>query len=111
GAGRALGPHDPDADALVAPLAADVEGGKRVDDEVLERGDEGAHVLAPPLEVEHEVGHTLAGAVIGVFAAAAGLVDGEALVLDQVLAARAGAGRVEGRVLDQPDELAGAPFA
>ena len=39
-------PAHPDADAVVAPLAAHVEGRKRADDPFLQRGDEGAHVAA-----------------------------------------------------------------
>ena len=35
-----------------------------------QRADEGAHVAAALVEVEHHVGHALAGAVIGVLPAA-----------------------------------------
>ena len=52
---------------------------------VFERGDEGAHILAPPLQVEHDIGHALAGPVIGVFAAAPGAKDRKPVRIDQVL--------------------------
>ncbi len=108
---RTIRPHHPDADAVLAPLTAHVEGGKRADDPLLERRDEGADILAPALEVEHHIRDPLAGAVIGVFAAAPGGKDREAVGLDQVLDAGAGAGRVERRMLDQPDHLAGGTTA
>ena len=65
-------PAHPDADAVLAPLAAHVEGGERADDPFLQRRDEAAHVRAAALEVEHHIGHALAGPVIGELAAAAG---------------------------------------
>ncbi len=98
------GPPHPDADAVVAPLAAHVEGGERADDPFLQRGDEGPHVRLAPVEVEHHIGHPLAGAVIGELPAAAGLVDRKAR-LDQFLRLGAGAGGVERRMLQQPDLL------
>ena len=39
-----VGPPHPDADAVVAPLAVDVEGRERADDPFLERRHEAAHV-------------------------------------------------------------------
>ena len=73
------------------------------------RGDEGAHVAAAAAQVEHHVGDALAGPVIGELAAAPAAVDGQALRIEQVLGPRAGAGGVERRVLEQPDELGRAP--
>jgi hypothetical protein len=72
---------------------------------LFERGDEGAHVLAPALQVEHDVGDPLARPMIGVFAAASGREDREAVGVDQVFDTGAGAGGVKRRVLDQPDQL------
>ena len=69
-------PH-PDADAVVAPLAAHLEGRERADDPFLERGDEAAHVRAAALEVEHDIGDALAGTVIGELPAAAGRWTGK----------------------------------
>ena len=73
-----VGPRDPDADAVLAPLAANIEAGERRDHPGLERRDEGADILAPALQVEHHIGNALAGAMIGELAAAARPVDGKA---------------------------------
>ena len=102
----ALARH-PDADPALAPLAAHVEAGEGADDPVLEVGHVAPHVLPALAQVEHGVGHPLAGPVIGVLPAAAGGMDGQAQRLQQVLRLAAGAGGVERRVLQQPDQLAG----
>ena len=90
----------------VAALAFDAEAGERRDQPVLERGDEGADVAAARAEVEHHIGHALAGAVIGEAAAAAGPNTGKRPGIEQLARLGAGAGRVEGRVLEQPHALA-----
>ena len=95
----------PHPDAIFAPLAAHVEGGERADDPFLDRGDEAAHVRRAALEIEHDIADALAGTVIGELPAAAGGVHGKAR-LDQLLRPGGGAGRVEGRVLDQPNQFA-----
>ena len=100
-----VGPPNPDADPVLAPLAGDVERRQGADDPFLERGDEAAQVRAAALEVEHHIDHPLAGPVIGELAAAPGRVHREAC-LDQLGGLGAGAGGVERRMLDQPDELA-----
>ena len=79
-----------------------------------ERGDDPVS-RAPPtkartssprrLQVEHHIGHALAGPVIGVLPAAAAAVDREAVGIDQVAVPRAGARRIERRMLEEPDEL------
>src|SRR5690348_7537594 len=69
---------DPDTDPILAPFAANVEGGKGADDPFLESRDIGADIRAALLEVEHHIGHTLAGSVIGYLAAASGRKQGEA---------------------------------
>ena len=66
-------PAHPDADAVLAPLAAHVEGGKRADDPFLQCGDEAPHVRPAPAQIEHHIGHALAGPVIGHLPAAAAL--------------------------------------
>ena len=77
GAFALVGPSHPNADAVVAAFAGDVEGGKRADDPFLDGGDEAAHIGRAPLEIEHHVADALAGTVIGELAAAAGAVDGK----------------------------------
>ena len=58
-------------------VRGDAELGERVDHPAFERMDEAADVLPALFEVEHHIADALAGAVIGVAAAAAGLVDRE----------------------------------
>src|SRR5690606_10195173 len=99
---RPVWAYDPDADAILAPLGADVHARKGADDPVLERQYERTHVFAPALEVEHDVGHPLSGPMIGVFAAAAGGEYRKSIWLKQVGRPGAGAGRIERRMLDQP---------
>ena len=99
-------PAHPDADAVLAPLAAHVECGERADDPFLQRGDETAHVRPAPAQVEHDIGHALARSVIGELAAAPGLVHGEAGG-EHVLRLGAGAGGIKGWVLKKPDQLGG----
>jgi biotin carboxyl carrier protein len=97
---------DPDADAAVADLALDVEGGQGADDPGLQRRDEGAHVAPRAGQVEHHIGHPLAGAVIGELAAAAAGEHRQAARVEQVFRLGRDAGGVERRVLQQPDQLA-----
>ena len=89
-------PAHPDADPVLAPFAAHVEGRQCPDDPLLEAGHIGAHVGPPPLQVEHHIGHPLAGAVIGELAATPGGKDRKAGV-QQVGGLAAGAGGVERR--------------
>src|SRR5215471_18077992 len=61
-AGALVRPTDPDADAILAPLAANVEAGKRADDPFLECCDVSANVGPSPLQIEHDISDPLAGA-------------------------------------------------
>src|SRR5690348_9143671 len=97
-------PPDPDADAVLAPLAADVEGGQGPDDPFLQRRDIGPDIGAPTLQIEHHVSHALAGAVIGDLAAAPGHEQGKTR-LKQVASFAARAGSVERGVLQEPYHL------
>src|SRR5688572_8260311 len=96
---------DPDADAPGRAAGDDAELGERADHPSFEGMDESPHVPAPALEVELDVDHALARAVIGVSPAAAGGVDRQALRVEQLGRVGAGAGGVEGRMLEQPDQL------
>src|SRR5690242_2843252 len=96
---------DPDADLPSAPLALQIEAREGADHPLLEAGDEAAHVAGAVLQVEQHIGHALAGPVIGVLPAAARSMNRERSGLEQVRVARAGAGGVERRMLQEPDEL------
>ena len=98
-------PADPDADAILPPLAAHIEGRERPDDPFLEPRHIGAHVGPPQLQVEHDIGDPLAGAVIGDLAAAPGGKHRKARI-EQVGRLAAGAGGVERGVFQQPDQFA-----
>jgi len=70
-------PVDPDADAVLAAFALHVEGAEGLDDPVFEGADELLHISAASGEVQHHVGHALAGAVIGELTAALGVENRE----------------------------------
>jgi len=101
----AIFPLNPDADAALAALAVHREGGQGADDPFLQVGHKAAHVRAAALEVQHDVDHPLAGAVVGELAAAPAPVDREAVGLQQVPGRGRGAGGVERRMLDQPHQF------
>ena len=101
---------DPDADAALPPLAAHAEAVEGADQPFLQPVHVAAHVARRHRavragEVQHDVGHALAGAVIGPLPAAAGGEGGEAAGVGQLLGPGRGAGGVERRVLDQPDQF------
>ena len=113
GAGRV---GDPDADTAVAAFAVDAEAGEGADQPFLQAVDVAADVArrdgaVRAGEVQHDVGHALAWAVIGPLSASAGGVGGEARGVGQLVWAGGGAGGVEGRVLDQPDLFTGGAVA
>src|SRR5690606_13333132 len=81
-------PAHPDADALFAPLARDAELRERADDPFLKARHIAAQVLAAFAQVEHGVGHALAGPVIGEAAAAARFVEREADGAGKIVGAR-----------------------
>ena len=87
-------------------VRGDAELGERVDHPAFERMDEAADVLPALFEVEHHIADALAGAVIGVAAAAAGLVDREIQRIEQLGRVGAGAGGEQRRMLEQPDAFA-----
>ena len=99
-----VGPAHPDPDAILAPLAADIEGQERADHPFFQRRDVAAHVGAALAQVEHQIGDPLARTVVGELAAAAGVMHRKAR-LDQVGGLRAGAGRIKRGMLQEPGEL------
>src|SRR3954451_20529500 len=99
-AGPLVRAANPEANAILAPFAADVEGIERADDPFFQPCHIGAYVRPAPLQVEHHVGHPLARAVIGELAAASGGEQRESWI-EQVVLPAAGAGSVERRTLQQ----------
>jgi hypothetical protein len=89
----------------VAALADDVEAGEGGNDPAFEITDEASDIVVAPLQVEHHVGDALAGAMIGVSAAAAGFVDRKALRRQQFGGVGAGPGGVYGGMFEQPNGL------
>ena len=94
----------PYTDAILTPLATHAESSKRADRPFFDGRNEAAHIGRPALEIEHDITHALARTVIGELPAAAGDINGKA-GLQQLLRLRRCAGRVKGRVLEQPDKL------
>ena len=72
---------------------------------------DGVAFAAALAQVEHEVDHALAWAMIGVLATAPGVIDGEAIGRQQVLGRRGRSRRVERRMFQQPDQLRFGPGA
>ena len=66
---------------------------------------------SPRLEVEHHVDDPLAGAVIGKPTSTARVIHRKPCGIDEVGILRPGSGGVDGRVLQEPDELARTSFA
>ena len=91
---------DPDADASLPPFATHAEAGEGSDQPFLQPVHEAPHVAGGHRamragEVQHHIGHALAGAVVGPLAAAAGGEGGEAAGIGQLLGPGGGAGGVE----------------
>ncbi len=97
-------PGHPDADAVLSALAAHVKSRQRADDPLLETRDIGPHIGPPPLQVEHDISHPLAGPVIGELSAAPGLEHRKAGI-EQVGGLAAGPGGIERGMFQQPDHF------
>src|SRR5690606_19031392 len=75
----------PDPDAALAHVGGHAELAQSADDPLLQSAHEGAHVAAAPVQVQHDIGHPLAGAVIGELTAPPRAVHREAAGLQQVI--------------------------
>ena len=102
---------DPDADPPLAHVAVDAEPRQGVDDPGLQRHHEGANVAAARREVEHHIGHPLAGPVVGELAAAPAAEHRKPPRLEQVRRLGRDARGVERRVFQQPDQFARLTFS
>src|SRR3712207_2002555 len=88
---------DPHAHAVASPFSQDVKFGQAVDQPLLELPNESPDIPAAPVEVEHDIGHTLARPMIGELASPAGAINGKAIAVSEVLRAGAGSCRIERR--------------
>src|SRR6476620_3935048 len=88
-----VAPIYPDADAILAPFALHVESRQRPNNPFLKASHISPHVGPPPPQVEHYVGHPLAGAVIGELPTAPGGKHRKAGI-EQVSEFAAGSGSV-----------------
>ena len=107
-ASRPLVVH-PDRRSCPGPVGAHTERGESLDHPVLHPLDEPAHISAASAQVEHNVPDPLAGAVISDATATPGAVDRKALLVEQLVIARARSAGVNRRVLQQPDRLRRGP--
>src|SRR6185312_1267999 len=96
---------DPDADPSGSTLTLDVEEREGADEPFLEPLDIAPEVGAAALQVQHDVADALPGSMIGILPAPARAVHWEEPGVHQVGRLGAGAGGVERRVLEQPDQL------
>src|SRR5690606_26768891 len=72
-------PLDPDADAAIAALAGDVVRSQRLDHPRFEALHQAADITTALRQVQHDIGHALAWAVIGILPAPARVIDGKAV--------------------------------
>ena len=100
-----VGPAHPHPDPVLPALAADVEGIEGGDDPGLQGRHVAAQVRRAAVQVQHHIGHALAGAVIGVLPSPPRPMDRETVGLDEVRLLGRGSRRVERRVLHEPDHL------
>ena len=107
GQGGRLRPRDPNADTVLTALALDIHAVQRIDHPGFQCRDEGPHIAAAALEIEHDIGDPLSRPVIGVFAATARPVNRKPARRQQVRLIGAGSCGIERRVFDQPDQLVG----
>ncbi|MCY1370625.1 hypothetical protein D9M69_577250 [compost metagenome] len=103
--------HNPYANAICASFTPDVELRKRLDDPLFKRRYKCAHIFTASFEVEHDIGHALAGTMIGVFAATPGVKDWKTIRCQQIFCMGTRASRIKRRVLNEPDKLICRPFA
>ena len=94
----------PNANAPFRAPRLNAEIGKRVDHPALNRMDKAPHVFAAFIKVEHDVAHTLPRSVVGV-APAAPCLHHVKTRIGELGRIRAGAGCVNGGMLEQPDLL------
>src|SRR4029453_14522755 len=101
---------NPDPDTALGAMRRYTDLAKRIDHPTFQQMDKTADLFPPPLQVEHNVADPLAWPVIGIAAAAAGLVDGEAQRIDQLGRGGPGGRGEERRVFQEPDAFGRSAF-
>lgn len=94
----------PDADPAIHRPCAHAKFCQRRYHPVFQCMDEAADIRVAILQIEHDIAHALARAVIGMAATAPGLVDGESLA-EQFDRIGAGPRGIERRMFQQPDQF------
>lgn len=97
----------PDADPPGSPLPADAENRQGPNDPILQMTDMGTNVAPAPVQIKQDIGDPLPGAMIGELSPPAGAIDGEAVGGQQIFIPGAGAGGIERRMFQQPDQFSG----
>ena len=97
----------PDPDPALTHLGRYAELGQGADDPLLQPAHKGPHVLAALVQVQHHIDHPLARPVIGELPAPAAAMNREPGRIQQVAVLRRDPRRVEGRMLEQPDQFTG----
>ena len=100
---------DPDPDPAVTDPGLDPEGGQGPHQPLFQPPHEGAHVAAALVQVQHHIGHPLSGPVIGELPAPTGPVHREPARIQQIGVPARYPCRIEGRMLQQPDQLRSVP--
>ena len=102
-----LAPVDPDANTSGLPPSGHTETGERGNQPILQVAYETSDVPVSLPQVEHDIGNSLSGSMVGVLTTATGRVDRKTVRYQEVGSCGAGSGGIERGVLDQPDEVAG----
>ena len=96
---------DPKADTALAPLRLHSKRRHGAGDDFLKAIDKLAHVTPAFLEVEEEVDHALAGAVVGILPAAPGVIDREPVRVHEVSRVCTGTRGIKRWVFKEPHKL------
>ena len=102
-----LSGQDVDAGCPFLPEGGDAVLAQAIDQRILDAFDQGADAQSAGPQVQHQVGHDLAGAVIGDLTAALRGHHRDVARIQQVLGLAVHAQREHGRMLHQPDLVAG----